>query len=178
MLNALLASALVLVSVALLLYLVALLYHAASLPLEGWFERQRFARYVARAHRCDTLLQQGAIEPALQQLRAAFYLYAVSNRALASAVANHHTGLLSRLISITSDLQGGSVRLLSLAKTDRLLTERSELQRRYFAIRQNANRTRLREFYEQLQANSRELAHALEQLVAEVRTARQAPRYH
>jgi len=178
MLNALIATVLVFISVGLLLYLVGLLFNAASLPLGGFFERQRFARYVARARRCDQLMQQGDVEHALRQLRAAFYLNAVTNRALASSVANHHTALLSRLIAITSELQDGTVRLLSLAKTDRLLTERSELQRRYFAARQGAPRQRLREIERQLAANSHELEAALRQLVAEVGAARQAPRYH
>ena len=178
MLNALLATILVFVSIGLLLYLIGLLFNAASLPLGTLLERQRFTRYVARARRCDALMQQGHTEEALRQLRAAFYLYAVSNRALASDVANHHTGLLSRLISITSDVQGGTVRLLSLAKTDRLLSERSELQRRYFAVRQSSRSQRLRELPQQLRENSRELEAALQQLVAEVRAAKQPPRYH
>jgi hypothetical protein len=178
MLNALLATILVFVSVGLLLYLVGLLFNAASLPLGGLWERQRFARCVARARRCDALIEQGSLEPALRQLRAAFYLHAVSSRSLASEVANHHTALLSRLIAITSEVQGGTVRLLSLAKTDRLLTERSDLQRRYFAARQGARRERVREMQGQLRSNSRELAAALQQLIAEVRAARQPARYH
>lgn len=178
MLNALLATILVFVSVGVLLYLVGLLFNAASLPLGGLLERRRFARYVTRARRCDVFMQHGDIGRALQQLRAAFYLHPVSSRSLASAVANHHTGLLSRLISITSDMQGGTVRLLSLAKTDRLLTERSELQRRYFAARQSPRSARLRELQAQLQANGRELAAALEQLVAEVHAARRPSRLH
>ncbi len=178
MLNALLATVLVFISVGMLLYLVGLLFNAASLPLGGLLERQRFVRYVARARRCDALIQQGNLDQALRYLRAAFYLQPVANRTLASAVANHHTGLLSRLIALTSDVQGGTVRLLSLAKTDRLLTERSELQRRYFAARQSARRERVREIQAQLATNSRELDAALQQLVAEVHAARQAPRYH
>jgi hypothetical protein len=178
MLNALLATVLVFVSVGVMLYLVGILFNAASLPLGGLLERQRFARYVARARRCDMLMQQGHTDQALHELRTAFYLHAVSNRALASAVTNHHTALLSRLIAITSDLQGGTVRLLSLAKTDRLLTERSELQRRYFAVRQGAPRQRVNELQEQLRANSRELEAALQQLIAEVHAARQPARYH
>lgn len=178
MLNALLATLLVFTSIGLLLYLTGLLFNALSLPLSGFLERQRFARYVARARRCDLLMQQGQMDQALRQLGAAFYLYAVNNRGLASAVANHHTALLSRLIAITSDVQGGTVRLLSLAKADRLLTERSELQRRYFAAKQGSARGRLRELHEQLHVNSRELAAALQQLIAEVRAARQPPRYH
>jgi len=178
MLNALFATVLVFVSVGLMLYLVGLLFNAASLPLGGLLERQRFARYVARARRSDALMQQGDVDRALVVLRSAFYLAPVSNRGLATTVANHHTGLLSRLIAVTADVQGGAVRLLSLAKTDRLLTERSELQRRYFAVRQGAPRHRLREIQEQLRINSRDLEAALQQLVAEVRAARQPPRYH
>jgi hypothetical protein len=178
MLNALLATILVFISVALLLYLTGLLFNAASLPLGRLFERQRFARRVARARRCDALLQQGRVEPALRQLRRAFYLHLVSNRSLASAVANHHTALLSRLLAITSGVQGGTVRLLSLAKTDRLLTERSELQRRYVAARQGPRRERLRELEAQLHANGRELGTAVRQLVTEVRAARQPERSH
>src|SRR4051812_44515037 len=124
MLEALLKTALVLFSLSLMLYLLGILFNAVSLPLGVVFERQRFARSVARARRCDGLLREGNTDQALRELRAAFYLHPVSNRALASAVANHHTALLSRLIAITNDVQGGSVRLLSLAKTDRLLTER------------------------------------------------------
>ena len=178
MLNALLATVLVFASVGLLLYLVGLIFNAASLPLGSVLERQRFGRYVARARRCDELLQRGDMEPALRHLRAAFYLSAVHSRSLASSVANHHTALLSRLISITSDLQGGTVRLLSLAKADRLLTERSELQRRYCAARQGAPRVRRREVEQQLRANSQELEAALQQLIAEVRAARQPARMH
>ncbi len=178
MVDALLAAVLVFVSIGVVLYLVGLLFNAASLPMGGLFERQRFARHAARARRADALLQRGNVEQALRQLRAAFYLRAVRSRALASAVANHHTALLSRLIAITSDVQGGSVRLLSLAKADRLLTERSELQRRYFAARQGARRERVREIEAQLHANSGELEGTLQQLVAEVRAARQPARSH
>lgn len=178
MLNALLATLLVFVSVGVLLYLLGLLFNAASLPLGGFLERQRFARHVARARRGDALLRRGQTEEALRELRAAFYLAAVGNRALAGSVANHHTALLSRLLAMTADLQGGSVRLLSLAKTDRLLGERSELQRRYFAARQGGSRARVREIQTQLHANGRELATVLEQLIVEVRATQQPPRCH
>ena len=178
MFNALLATVLVFAAMGVLLYLVGLLFNAASLPLGGLFERQRFARHAARLRRGDALMEQGNVEQALREFRAAFYLHAVVSRSLGSAVANHHTALLSRLIAITSDVQGGSVRLLSLAKADRLLTERSELQRRYFAARQGARRERVREIQAQLQSNSAELSAALQQLVAEVHAARQPARYH
>jgi len=178
MLNTLLAVLLIFASLGLLFYLVGLLFSAASLPLGGWLERRRFAYHVARARRCDAFMKQGRTDQALQQLRAAFYLHEVSNRSLAMSVANHHSGLLSRLISMTSDLQDGSVRLLSLAKTDRLLTERSELQRRYCATKQSPRKNRLRELRRQLHSNSCDLKAALEQLIAEARALHQPARYH
>lgn len=178
MLNALLAAALVLFSVGLMLYLITLLFHAARLPLGGFLERHRFARHAARARRCDELLQSGATDAALRELQAAFYLRAVDNRTLAGTVTNHHTALLSRLIAITSDVQDGTVRLLSLAKADRLLSERSELQRRYFAARQGGRPERLQDLQSLLDTNARELAATLRQLVAEVLAARQPQRMH
>lgn len=178
MLNALLAALLVFLSVGLLLYLLRLLFNAASFPVGTWLERYRFGRCVARARRCDALVRQGQTDLAWRYLRDAFCLHPVSDRALAMSVANHHTGLLSRLISMTSDLHNGSVRLLSLAKTDRLLTERSELQRRFLAARQSPRQHALVELRAQLRANSRDLASTLEQLVAEARAVRQTPQYH
>ena len=178
MLEALFATLVVGASFAILFYLGGILFSALSVPLGNLLERQRFTRHVARARRSDELLQQGEVDEALLEIHAAFYLYAVYNRNLASAVANHHTGLLARLIAITSDLQGGGVRLLSLAKTDRLLSERSELQRRYFAARQGSPRERVREILHRLGENSRELDTALQHLISEVRNARRPAMYH
>lgn len=178
MLNALLATVLVFFSVGLMLYLITLIFNAARLPLGGVLERRRFARHAARARRCDELLERGETDEALRQLQAAFYLYAVHNRSLAGAVTNHHTALLSRLIAITSDVQGGTVRLLSLAKADRLLSERSELQKRYFTARQGGRPEHLSNLQSHLDSNARELAATLRQLIAEVAAARQPPRVH
>jgi len=178
MLDALFATLVVAASVMVLWYLGWLIVQAATGPLGNMLERQRFARHVARARRGDELLQRGAVEEALVEIRAGFYLYPIHSRGLASAVTNHHTGLLARLIAITSDLQGGGVRLLSLAKTDRLLSERSELQRRYFTARQGAPRERVREIQVRLAGNSRDLDAALQQLVAEVHNARRPALYH
>jgi len=178
MLNVVLAALVLFLSAGLVAYLLQLLFSAASFPLGGWLERYRFGRHLSRARRCDALVQQGQTDLALRCLRNAFYLHPVSERALATAVANHHTGLLSRLISMTSDWHNGSVRLLSLAKTDRLLTERSELQRRFLAARQSARKQNARSLRSQLRSNSRELAAAVEQLVAEARAVRKTAQYH
>jgi hypothetical protein len=177
MLNLLLGIVLGGVALALLAYVFWLLFAAARVPLSSFLERQRFARHVARSERSDLLLRQNRGDEALPLLLDSFYLTTVHSRGLSGAVTNHHTGLLSRLIALTSDAQGGTVRLLSLAKTDRLLAERAALRKRYFSTRQGPSRTAV---IEQLDANRRELRATLAQLVEEVRAARRQDRqqYH
>lgn len=176
MLNALLATVLVFAGVGLLLYLVTLLFNALSLPLDGTWERWRITRCVARGRRGDARREAGDLDGALHEFQAAFFLHPVRNRAMASVVVNHHTGLLSRLIAITEDVQGGTVRLFSLAKVDRLLNERSELQRRYFNTRVTPDRQRRRQLDRELDNNRRELQAALRQLIVEIRASRQPAR--
>ena len=176
MLNVLLTSALALAAVSLLFYLVGLLLRAARVPLDGFWERWRFTWCVTHARRGDALRERGDLDGALRAFEAAFFLSAVRNRGLASTVANHHTGLLSRLIAITEDVQGGTVRLLSLAKVDRLLSERSELQRRYLGNAGVAHWRRRREVGCQLGQNRHELRAALRQLIAEIHASRQPAR--
>ena len=186
MLNALLATVLVFAGVGLLLYLVGLLFNAARSAAGGagapdlrtMWERWRINRCVARARRGDALRERGDLNGALREFQAAFFLRPLRNRSLGSLVVNHHAGLLSRLIAITEDLQGGTVRLLSLAKVDRLLNERSELQRRSFASRFAGEQLRVREAERQLGQNSGELQAALRQLIVEIQSSRQTAHLH
>lgn len=179
MLNLLLALLLGAVSLALLAYLVAIIAGALGAPLGGYLERQRFTQSVARAERADELLQQGRLDEGLALLRRSFHLTTVRRQALAGAVANHHTGLLSRLIALTSEAQGGTVRLLSLAKADRLLGERAALQKRYLALAQSGSPQKRRDVRRQLETNRRELEATLGKLIEEVRAARvEQTRYH
>jgi len=176
MLNALFATILVFVSVGLLLYLLSLLAAAARLPLNGLLERWRFVRHVARARRSDVLLAHGEVDAALVELRRAFCLHVVRQATLLSAIANHHTGLLSRVLTVVSERHEGSLRLLSLARTDRLLAERGDLQRRHAAACAGGPRARIHALRNQLAANRRELDATLDQLIAEARSACQSPR--
>lgn len=178
MLNLVLALLLGGAALAVLAYIGALLFGAASGPLAGFLERRRFASHVARAEACDKLLRQGRVEEALPLLLTSFYLTTVRDRSLSTAVNNHHTGLLSRLIALTSDAQGGTVRLLSLAKTDRLLSERAALQKRHFVVAQGGPYEKRLDTRRKLAANRRELQAALAQLVEEVRGTRQPETYH
>jgi len=179
MLSGVLALLLVLGSLALVLFLVSLLFNALHLPLGRTLERRRFGARQERARRGDALLESGDVAGALAEFRRSFYLdTVVSDRTLLATVHNHHTGLLSRLIAVTEEVQGGTVRLMSLAKADRLLNERADLQRRYFRARDGGHSTQAREHYRKLRQNRRELQTCLEQLVAEIGAARPEERVH
>lgn len=164
---------LILLSVGLVLYLLGLLLGAARLPLGALVERRRLQWYEARAAHGDRLLEAGALEAALAAFRSALYPYPANNRAFANAVANHHTGLLSRFIVAADSYHGQRVRLISLAKADRLFHERRALQARYLIARANRSRRRQRELERVLRANARELRMALAALAAEIQAARE-----
>lgn len=179
MLSAFFALLVVAASVALLLFLISLLFNALHLPLGGALERRRFTQSQERSRRGDKLLESGDVPGALEEFRKAFFLDPiVSDRTLLSPVHNHHTGLLSRLIAVTEEVHGG-VRLMSLAKADKLLNERSDLQRRYFrAVDGQRNSGPPRELYSKLKQNRGELQVCLRQLVGEIGSARAGERIH
>lgn len=176
MLYPLIGLAVVAVSVAVLVYLGGMLWSAARAPVGAFFERQQFERHVARAQRGDQLLRDGALAGALAEFEAALYPSPPHSAAMAKAIANHHTGLLSRLIAAADSVQGERVRLISLAKADRLFHERAALQQRYLALRQSGSRQRLRALEQEFRANTRELRATLSALTAEIATTR-AVRY-
>jgi len=180
MLSAVFALLLVAASVALLLFIISLLFNAVHFPLGRVLERRRFTLSQERGKRGDRLLRDGDVDRALEEFRKAFYLDSiVSDRTLLSPVHNHHTGLLSRLIAVTEEVQGGTVRLMSLAKVDRLLNERTDLQRRYFRARDGKGSAGLpRDLYGKLKQNRRELQTCLRQLVAEIAASGRGERVH
>ncbi|MEO8605404.1 MAG: hypothetical protein ABI629_22740 [bacterium] len=169
--------AVVAVSIGIVVYLGNVLWGAARAPLGAFFERQQFERHVARAQRGDRLLQEGDLAGALAEFEAALYPHPPHAAAMARAVANHHTGLLSRLMATADSVQGQRVRLISLAKADRLFHERAALQLRYVALRQSGSRQRLRQLEQDFRANTRELRATLSALSAEIASTR-AVRYH
>ncbi len=173
----LIAIVLVIVSLVLGYFLTSLLWQAARVPVGALFERQRIERCVARARLGDACLERGEIAAALAEFEAAFYPHPVRDRASAQAVMNHHTGLLSRLIAAADHLQGERVRLISLAKADRLFQERNALQKRYLTLVQSGSRQRLRELDNEVRANTRELRATLASLAAEIASA-QSRVYH
>src|SRR5258705_5437741 len=99
--------ALVLLPIAVLLVagLLSLLAGPLAMPALAAMERARFQRCLARAARGDAHLQERQIEPALRELEAAFCLMIVrADARLADQIQRHHTGLLSRLLSVADDL--------------------------------------------------------------------------
>jgi hypothetical protein len=175
----LVAIVLAVASLALISYLLILLWRAAFPSVRPLFERQRIDRYVARARRGDEYLQRGALDEALSEFQAALYPGVARDRSMAQTVINHHVGLLSRFIAAADHLQGDRVRSMSLAKVDRLFQERIALQRRYLTVVQGGSRQRLREIDKQLSANTRELQSTLAKLSHEITADRGgAVRYH
>lgn len=159
----------------LLIYLARIMLNAAGFPMTGAFERWWFRRHVEHLRQADALLLRDDIDAALPRLRAAFCLTVFKDLNLARSVTNHHTAILSRLLSVTAE----GVRPLSLAKVDRLLRERTDLQRSYIAARQSPGKQqRRRELQGRLDANRRELEPVLSQLIEETRRSLATPMYH
>jgi hypothetical protein len=171
-----LALVLALVAVALIALIASLLWGAVRAPLQGAFERQRIDRYVARVQAADRALAAGDLDGVLAVLPDAFCPYLARSQDVANAIANHHTGLLARLIAAADARHDGRVRLLSLAKVDRLLQERVALQRRYLSARQSGRggRPLTREW----RANTQAVRAALASFAAEVAARSPAARVH
>jgi len=164
--------ALVLLPIALVLVvgLVALLARPLVTPALAALERARFQRCLARAARGDAHLQERQTEAALRELEAAFCLIIVrAEPRLADQIPRHHTGLLSRLLSVADELPSQRVRLLALAKVDRLLARRSEMQRAYLQLRSRPLRDARRLQLERgLRRNARETRAAVRELIADL----------
>jgi hypothetical protein len=150
------------VSLGLLLYLTGLLWNAAAPPLRGIVERRRLQYYSERAARGDQLLRDGELQQALRVFEACLYPNPAMSSALAAAIQRHHTGLLSRFLAAADGLQGERVRLMSLAKADRLFDQRKLLQGRYLAG------DRRRAIDGEFRDNTRALREALHNLADEV----------
>lgn len=168
MLSTLTALLLVATSIGLVVYVANLLWRAVRPPLGSFVERRRFEQYVARAASGDRLLQEGSVAAALTEFQAALYPYPARSVALVDAVLQHHTALLSRLFAAADQVQGERLRLMSLAKTDRLLHERRQLQRRLTTLQQSGSQRRLSHLEGEFRHNTQELRSALAALAQEI----------
>ena len=166
------------VGIAITIYLLRLLAEALPWSLGSVLERWRLQRYLARATAGERYLQQGATQLALVSFQRAFYPFVANSRAVALTVTRHHTALLSRLLAAADHQHGDRVRLLSLAKADRLLHERAALQQQYLKARERGARARQRDVEAALETNAREVRGALAALVAEIGAVHEPARYH
>ena len=157
-------------AVALVAGLVALLARPLITPAVAALERARFRRCLARAARGDAHLQERQVPAALRELEGAFcFLIVRADARLADQIGRHHTGLLSRLLSVADDLPAQRVRLLALAKVDRLLDRRAEMQRAYLQLRTRPLRDGRRlQLERELRRNTRGLRGAVRELIADL----------
>ena len=167
-----LVAALILLPLALglLVALLSLLLSPLAMPALRSLERARFARRLARAARADSLLKGRRPDAALRELEQAFCTFTVrADPRLVDQIAAHHTGILSRFLTIVDDLPQGRVRLLSLAKLDRVLDRRAQLEQALLQLRSRSWRDGRRiQLERELRRNAYDLRAAVRELVADV----------
>lgn len=150
--------------------LIALLLNPLAMPALTALERARFARCLARAARADSALKSRRVDVALRDLEQSFCLFTIrADPRLAEQIAAHHTGLLSRFLTLIEDLPQGRVRLLSLAKVDRILERRSDLENALVQLRNRSWRDGRRiQLERELRRSAHDLRAAVRELVADV----------
>jgi hypothetical protein len=160
-------------------YLCFLLCSALSTSFGGSFEQARFRRHSIRCQRGDALLEKGDLTNAAQAFVDAFFLKPIRHEAsLLSSIANYHTGLLSRLLTVADELGKGRARLISLADTDRLLAERLEIQLEYFRALKQEETLPFHNFDHRLRVNEVHVRASLKRLLEEIRSSEERVLYH
>ena len=150
--------------------MLGLLLYPLATPALRSLEHARFRRHLARAARADSLLKTRRLDAALRELELAFCLFTVrADARLIEQISAHHTGLLSRFLTVIEDLPQGRVRLLSLAKVDRILDRRGDLEGALLQLRNRSWRDGRRiQLERELRRNAHELRAAVRELVADV----------
>ena len=160
-------------------YLLYLLFVGFMNAFGGTFERTLFHHHTSRCSQGDELLEKGDFIGAMHIFANAFYLKPIRREsALLSDIANYHTGLLSRLLTIADEMGKGRARLLSLARADRLLSERLELQLAYFRSQKREEADRVRELDRRLRENQTQIRTTIIRLVEEIRSSEEKVLYH
>ena len=152
------------------LALLALLAWPLVSPTLGAVERARLHRCAARTARADAHLEAREIDAALQELEGSFCLMIVrADPRLVDEIARHHVGILSRLLSIADSSPEQRVRLLALAKVDRFLDRRDEMQRAHLQLRHRSVRDGRRiQIERELRRNAHETRAAVRELIADL----------
>jgi len=161
--------------------LLTLLTRPLIAPAFGVLERGRLAQRLARAARADTYLRAGDVRAALREIEQAFCLFTVRvDASVAEQITAHHTGLLSRCLTVADAVPSERVRLLALAKVDRLLDRRREMQRALLQLRgRSARDTRRLQLERELRRNAAAVRQAVRELLAdlELHRTRRATRH-
>ena len=162
------------VALALLAYLFVLLGRPLLRPVLAAVERARFRRCLAHGTRGDAYLRAGQIEAALRALEASFCLITVrADGQLAEQIARHHVGLLARVLAVADELPRQRVRLLALAKVERLLSRRGEMQRAYLQLASRPVRdVRRRQLGHALGRNATQARGAVRELIGDLQVIR------
>jgi hypothetical protein len=170
---------LLVVAIGVITYLVSLVCSALMRSFGGVFEQARFRRYSLRCGQGDELLEKGDLAGAMRVFADAFFLKSIRrDSSLLSDIANYHTGLLSRLLTVADEMGKGRARLPSLADTDRLLAERLEIQLDYFRTLKGGEPKQLREFERSLRVNETQVRAAISRLIEEIRASEERVLYH
>ena len=170
---------LLVVALGVVIYLVSLVFSASMRSFGGVFEQAMFHRYSLRCGHGDELLEKGDLAGAVRVFAEAFFLKPVRHESsLLSEIANYHTGLLSRLLTVADEMGKGRARLPSLANTDRLLAERLEIHLDYFRTLKRGETQQLREIERNLRANETQVRAAIGRLIEEIRSSEERVLYH
>ncbi len=170
---------LLVVAVGVVTYLVSLVLSALMHSFGGVFERAMFRRYCMRCEQGDELLEKGDLAAAVRVFADAFFLRPVRrDSSLLSDIANYHTGLLSRLLTVADEMGKGRARLPSLADTDRLLAERLEIHLDYFRTLKRDETHQLRMIVRGLRVNEAQVRAAIGRLIEEIRSSEERVLYH
>ena len=171
-LTLLLSLGMLVLGLGILVPLVLVLLAAFQTVFGGVLERAAFRRSGLRCGRGDALIEQGDFAGAVRLFGEAFFLRPVRRDAeLLSDIANYHSGLLSRLLTIADEMGKSVTHLPSLAVVDRLLAERLEIQLDYFRARKRRDTEQLRDSQERLTKNQQLTRAAIDRLLNEIRSS-------
>jgi len=161
--------------------LLMLLTRPLIAPVFGILERWRLTQRLARAARADAYFRAGDVRAALREIEQAFCLFTVRiDTSVAEQISAHHTGLLSRCLTVADAVPSERVRLLALAKVDRLLDRRREMQRALLQLRgRSARDGRRLQLERELARNATAVRQAVRELLAdlELHRSRRATRH-
>ena len=163
---------LLLVGIGVLALLGLVLFSACRSTFGGLFERTAFRKSSLRCCEGDNLIEQGDFAGAVQLFGDAFFLKPIRRESeLLSDIANYHTGLLSRLLTIADEMGKGRARLPSLADADRLLADRLEIQFEYFRALKRSDHEQQQIAEDRLKDNEELTRLAIHRLLDEIRSS-------